>query len=751
MSSISASRGHHSRGLILCLAMGALALLAVLGRPIWLHRVPVFWDLGCFHLPLRYFYARCLHAGWPFDWLPDMYNGTFITGEGEHGPYHPLHLLLYRCLPLDRAFAIEVFLHFPLMLLGTFVFLRRHAGTAGALLAGLVHAFSANNLYHGNHINFVAVLAHLPWLLWLLERLALNTGASRLLAACGVAVLTGSQLLLGHPQALSYSLLAEVLWALFLARVAVGRWQAALTWTAAKALGLAIGGVQLLSTLAFLRNSNRDTFDPLFGAFEPRRFVQIIAPNLMIRHVPEWWDEPMYFGAVALVLLLWWLTARRAIEADERAGEAVDLRGRLTWFAIVLGGLSLWLATGAYGGLYLVQTHLPILGQLRAPSRYVNLADFAAAVLAGLALGRLSEWVSSGRKIAWRHLVLPWLVAGGAVAAAIAFQVAFPRAEPHGLDRRFLTGTLAAVGAASCLTLACRGRVIGLYGLALLAAADLGQHSLRNRMWGAPLWRGTPTLAEWNASMDLPPVLNQGRVISICSYPARLLHHGQRLVNGYQGGIEPAKWLIYTERKALRVASTAWLRDWDPPLMGPIEGLQKCGAWYRIPDPLPRARLVCQAVPSTDPAADLPSIDVESAALVAQPLALDGPPGTAELIEERPGWLVVHTRAAGRQLLVLSESYDPGWRLSVDGVAGKVERVNGDFLGCVVGPGEHRVELVFRPVSLLCGRLLSLGGVAATLLLAGLAGACLLGRSRTSLQGASASSIQPPPSTRGPS
>ena len=41
-----------------------------------------------------------------------------------------------------------------------------------------------------------------------------------------------------------------------------------------------------------------------------------------------------------------------------------------------------------------------------------------------------------------------------------------------------------------------------------------------------------------------------------------------------------------------------------------------------------------------------------------------------------------------RQLLVVSESYHPGWQAAVDGVPQPVLRVNGDFLGCVVGPGK---------------------------------------------------------------
>ncbi len=682
------------RWLTACAAAAAVVLLALLARPLLTRRVPVFWDLGGFHLPLRDFYARCLKSGDSFDWMPGMYTGLFLTGEGEHGPYHPLHLVLYRLLPLDVAFAFEAVAPYPFLLLGTFLFLRRHAGRAGALLGALLYTFSANNLYHGIHPNLVAVLAHLPWLLWLLEHLALATGPARWLAAAGVALLTGSQALLGQPQAMSWSLLAEVLYAGFLVKAAPRPVQAGLAWGVGKTLGLAVGGVQILATLAFLANSNRGTFDPLYGAFVPRNFIQVLVPGLMARLVPQWWDEPFYFGAPAVLLLAWWLSARRAVAA----GDGVR---RVTWFAVTLGLLAAWLATGHYGKLYLVQTRLPLVGQFRAPSRYVNLTAFAGAVLAGVAFGRLAARVRARRPLPWRHLILPWATAAAAVAAAVAFQAAFPPTEPHGWDRRFASGALAMIAAAVALTLAARGRTVGLYGLVLLAAVDLRQHTLHNNMWGVHLWRETPTLAEFQAAIERPPAPQAGRLWSFSGCPPLL--HGERLVNGYRGGIEPRKQLDYRTVNALRVAGAAWYQE------GP-------NRWNRVPDPLPRVRLVGRAVPSDDPARDLAVIDINSVALSTRPLDLDGgPAGAATLTEERPGRLGIRTEAPAARLLVVSESHDPGWQVRIDGTPAAIERVNGDFLGCVVLAGSHRVEFTFAPPVVRWGRAMSVGGLLAML------------------------------------
>jgi hypothetical protein len=696
-------------------AAGAVVLLSLLARPLLTGRIALFGDLGHFHLPARAFYARCLKAGGAFDWMPEEHNGVFITGEGEHGPYHPLHLLLYWALPLHVAFAAETSLSFPLMFLGMFVFLRRHAGRAGAVLAGVVYTFSANNVSHAHHINYVAVLAHLPWLLWLLERVALRHGPARLRAAAGVGVLTGSQVLLGHPQVFSFSLLAEGLYGLFLVRRAYRPGRAVLAWCLGKALGLAVGGVQLLATLSLLSNSSRGSFDPYFGSLRPSRLLQLLVPNLLQSPVSEWNAEPAYFGSVAWMLLLWWLSACRKVAGAPTATDGACRR--LTRFAVVLGALSVWLATGEFGGLYALQTRLPVLGQLRAPARYVNLAGLAAAVLAGVAFGRVASWVRAGRVLPRRSLVWCWIAAAGAVAAGLGLQFAQTTTGLRGMDRYLLSGMVVMLAAAGAMTLAVRGRAAGLYALLVLAAMDLHHFCLANSFWGETVWRKANTLGDWRSATPRPPAADGGRILFLAWEPLGLSLEGVRLVNGYRGGIEPRKRLSYEDVHALRLAGASWYHEPSFGIDLRIPGLEPAGdGWFRVPDPLPRVRLVSRALVGED----LNAIDIATTALTTHDVALDGgPAGNACLSSDQPGRLSIDTQAEATRLLVVSESHDPGWCVTVDGKPAEVERVNGDFLGCVVGPGRQHVVFTFRPTAVVAGRALSLVGLAACLLLAG--------------------------------
>jgi hypothetical protein len=722
------------RCLFVVVCAAALLLLATLARPLLTGRIPVVLDLGYFHLPLRDWYAQCLFHGWQFDWLPQMYNGLFMTGEGEHGPYHPLHLFCYRFLPLDRAFALEAFLPFPLMLLGMFLFLRRHVGRTAAMLGGLIYTFSGNNLCHGCHVNYVGILAHLPWLLWLIDgTTAGTTPVRRRLSLLAIALLTGSQLLLGQPQAMSYSLLTEIVYCGFLRQPWRRPLRVGLPLLSAKLLGALLGAVQLLATWEFLGNSSRTSINANLGSLPFALLVQLVSPALLRLPMEGWFYEAFYLGMVPIALFLCWLAGGLGNKSQQDASVALERDGiasaRLAWFAVVLGILAVWMATGVHGGLYSVQLTLPLVKHFRCPGRYINLLGFAAAILSALMFDRLQQCVRTGQILAWRRLGLPWLGVGGTLAVALMFHHAYPNLEQWSLSRSFYSGFLMMLAATAALTLAARGWVVGLFALVTLTVLDIDYFCLRGPNVGEPLWRYAPSLVQWQSNAPRPPTPQAGRVLSRNMPVLCLLQQGERLVNGYQGGIEPRKTLDYLRAVPLRLSEAAWYSVCDRRLLAHSPELSPADEdWHAVPAPLPRFRLLGRTRVSTDPAADLQHLDIDTTALVTHPVAVEeGEAGSVRLIDEEPGELHLRAEASGRRLLVIADSYDPGWQVAVDGEARSVERVNGDFLGCVLEAGTHEVRFVFRPWSIYYGRRLSLLGVALTLLIAvaTLAASCL--------------------------
>jgi len=107
------------------IALCCAALLVPLFLPLLTGRVFTKDDLAALHLPFRYLYREALRAGDSFLWTPAYRSGLYLYGEGEAGMAHPLHLLLYRFLPLGPAFNLEIISTYIAMLMGTGLLLRR--------------------------------------------------------------------------------------------------------------------------------------------------------------------------------------------------------------------------------------------------------------------------------------------------------------------------------------------------------------------------------------------------------------------------------------------------------------------------------------------------------------------------------------------------------------------------------------------------------------------------------------------------
>jgi hypothetical protein len=84
------------------------------------------------------------------------------------------------------------------------------------------------------------------------------------------------------------------------------------------------------------------------------------------------------------------------------------------------------------------------------------------------------------------------------------------------------------------------------------------------------------------------------------------------------------------------------------------------------------------------------------------------PAGTARITDYERERVVVRTRGQDRALLVLTDTWFPGWKATVDGAAAPVHRVDYLLRGVSVPAGSHRVELRFEPASWRAGWIVSL-------------------------------------------
>lgn len=710
--------GRGERTLVIILIAALLGLGSVFLSPAVCGRIPIHGDLGRATLPMRHFYARSLQQGEALDWMPELYGGYFASGAGGQGFYHPVNLLLYRFLPFDLAVSLEVFWPLPMLALGMVVFLRRYVDLTGACLGSLAASFSLLFIQYLHTPPMVSVLAHIPWFLAALDMaLSARTAARRWLACAAIALVTGSQVLQGFPQALWYALLSGAIFTLCLFVMRRAPWQSWLAALGGVLLGMCIGAAELLTMYSMFATSTRaDTDRSLlpFPPLDPWSFHDLFVPC-------RTWNSftVTYFGAAPLVLVLWWMTAchMRPLAADD--AERWRRVRQLTIWAFLLGVVTALLSMGLKAKFYYLQLWLPLVGSFRAPCRIFIVTQFSVGILAGAAFDRLVRIVRNRRKTAWRHLMLPWL----AVVAAIGFALWFDSHAGSWLPQHWnsAVGPLLIGGSALALTLAARGRRAGLLLLILITIGDLGYYSVANPVIGGPQWGEVIPYKEFVSLCSGPPTTNGGRLLytdrrdGCCPAVDCLCLSGCRTINGYSA-LYPLRRLDYSDANTLRVADVAWI--WQPmdSHLPPPWGPQRDGVWRRLPDPLPRARLVSKAKVTTVPAEDLKKIDVNDTALATRHLDLEpSRPGIANIVEDRPGRITVAAEAPRRQLLVVSESYQDGWHVRVDGMPAVLEQVNGDFIGCVVAAGKHRVELQFAPAYVRLGRKITLASLAVAL------------------------------------
>ena len=120
-------------------------------------------------------------------------------------------------------------------------------------------------------------------------------------------------------------------------------------------------------------------------------------------------------------------------------------------------------------------------------------------------------------------------------------------------------------------------------------------------------------------------------------------------------------------------------------------------------DPLAESYL--EGVPGLPPPSDAP---------------LRGRPAT--IVRDEPTLVEVKAEFEAPGLLVLADSYFPGWQATIDGEPVEIQPANHLFRGVVVPAGQHSIRFAYRPWTLMAGIAASGVGVAVLLLL------CWLGR-----------------------
>ena len=647
-------------------------------------------DLGWFTIPMRHLYADGLRAGRLDIWTPSLFYGFYAHAEGQMGMLHPLHLFLYKFVPFAQAFSLELLIIYLALSVGSYVlFYHWIRDRIAAAFGAFVFTFGTD-LIAIVHVNRVAIIAHIPWMLFALDRCVRDKNGHANYWCAVLALLNGSAILLGYPYFFLLSLMLQLWYLIYLAaeRISISGFIRA---ACGVAIGFLIGAAQLIPTADFLRNSNRAKSDFAYNSIDslnPAQVLQWANPYFFTGRrlgLPYLHEMGIYAGIGPLLLFMWLCTRKHS--SSER---------RLFLFLFGLALIGFFLALGKYNGVFVLYSRLPGFKEFRAPCRYMLFTMFALAAGSALAVKQLRRIPTPAPT-----RLFNWLAAGlGTLSVAtIALKYILPPVLTHFFPHHppFVNPMGQVIGGASIVCIgivlfwqALRYRGIWLTAFYVFAIFDLTFYS-GTYLGGLPV-------GNLDYYKDQSPPVSAPAKVVMFPLENEITLGGYQLVNGY-AGLQPLVVHPLTDANYLAALGVAAVRD---------ESLQ-----WRIAT-LPPANEVRFEEPlySSQPIETMNHVDLTKVAVVTQEVPVDTPAaGSVRIIEQHPGFVRIAAESSGRMLCVLIQRFDPGWTASIGNQKLQLLPVDVNLTGFVVPGGRQDVTLEFRPANLRLGENLSIAGL----------------------------------------
>ncbi|MFA4905304.1 MAG: YfhO family protein [Candidatus Margulisiibacteriota bacterium] len=349
-----------------------------------------FKDLSRYFYPLRHLMVEQARAGHFPLWNPYIFCGMPLLAAMQIGFFYPLTILYY-LLPFDLAFNYYIILHYFLAACFTYLLMRHYQlGRPASFMSGMLFAFSGYLLSVSNMNTSLTSVVWLPLVvLWWDKVLARVQGNLHWF------ILFLAMMLLGGEPTIIYI----TIWLLFFYTLVMAREKLkALGWlgTAVVAV-LLLCMVQLLPFAELAMHSDRSGVAGFeFAAMRSlpfREVINVVFPfffgnmnvpgsyteGLLGAQLQDWLISP-YLGIFPLFFALLGF-----LKPDKRS-----------WFWGGAAAAALVLAFGKYTPLYgLLYKFIPGVSLIRYPVKYIFLATFSLAALAGFGfddcLKRLKE------------------------------------------------------------------------------------------------------------------------------------------------------------------------------------------------------------------------------------------------------------------------------------------------------------------------------------------------------------------------
>ena len=346
-------------------------------------------------------------------WNPYRSGGFPDLAESQAGTYNLYNLLTLTLLPTIQAFNFGYVVIFFTTALGTYLFVKRQKFNAYyAFLAAFTYAFSGFFITHISHFLLIQTASFFPWLLYFTDVLLKDKKAS-IPIFFALALTLSQQIFSGNPQTVFISCLAVLGYVCFVFLIHKTTIKRILITFLALFLGVGISAAQLLPTLELMQLSTRGSglgiTELLFYKYPLKHLITMVFPfwfgNPQIGTYPHFrdfngslfWENTGYVGLLPLVFTTVCLIY------------FIKHQSKKVFFYIFSLVVSLLLMAGGDGPLYFILT-LPPFSFFRFPSRFMIIFLFSLVLLSTYGLKYLIEKLRKSRRFQPRLTLFKTLV-----------------------------------------------------------------------------------------------------------------------------------------------------------------------------------------------------------------------------------------------------------------------------------------------------------------------------------------------------
>lgn len=638
-------------------------------------------------------------------WVASLDSGFPLLAEGQIGTFFLPNLLLFKFFDLATAFNLSILCSLILISLGAYFWFRElKFSSLTCFYGGLTLAFSGMVIVRFDQLAVLQSLSLLPWVMWSTRRLVVK---STLLNICLLSILIAQQVCSGFPQTAVITLFFAAGYVLFNILSKSGNWISFLHFLCAGLLAVGLSGVQILPTQEYasltpvehgfnLTDATRYsfpfkhllTFLSPFALGDPKNGTY---PRLETNGESIFWENTGYIGLLPLVLIAIWFWRRKDLDPRHK-------KLSLFWL-ISLAGAFLFML-GKYSPIYFVFSFWP-LNMFRVPARFIWIFVISAVGLSMMGLEILLLY--PGKKQA-----IKLLIGLGIIFNTALLITSFWNYHLLGKASEWLAQPT------TVSLLSHNSRIISLF-------TDQKYEDYFYKGWTDPtpffflrgslapnsglIWHISGIGATGGRFLRRTTFLNDlfNRSLTNNSQDVELTDLSDKLLNlqGVTDVISPNA----LKSKSLTLTKTISDRDislyiYKNKTAQPRISLH--GA-YRTATTLEQAESILTQ------ADFLPDKDVLLEEDISLPAAQKSV-GSAEIISDKGTSLTTRVKNNPQaSLLVLTDTYYPGWKAYVDSRQTKIYPANIRQRAVVVPAGDHEIEFKFEPESFKTGLYISLG------------------------------------------